>query len=295
MSDSEPTAGEALEPAPTAGAPATASGAAKPPRMIAVANQKGGVGKTTTAINLATALAAVHQKVLLVDLDPQGNASTGLGIAAEQRGRGTYDVIVNEQPAAEAIVESAVPGLYVMPATVDLSGAELELIDMERREYRLADALKGLPGSSAPAFDYILIDCPPALGLLTLNALVAADALLVPLQCEFFALEGLSHLMRTVELIANKFNPRLEIQGLVLTMYDKRNNLSDLVAADVRGYFGAKVYDTVIPRNVKVSEAPSHGKPVLLYDMRCPGSQAYIALASEMLKREQHRVTVAAA
>jgi chromosome partitioning protein len=273
--------------------PALPDGKPQQVRIIAVANQKGGVGKTTTAINLATALAAVQQKVLLIDLDPQGNASTGLGIGAEQRGYGTYDVIINEHPADQAVVESAVPGLFVMPATVHLSGAELELIDVERREYRLADALASL--RDAGTFDYILIDCPPALGLLTLNALVAADALLVPLQCEFFALEGLSHLMQTVELVAKKFNPRLEIQGLVLTMYDKRNNLSDLVAADVRGYFGTKVYETVIPRNVKVSEAPSHGKPVLLYDMRCPGSQAYIALASEVLKREQGRVTGVAA
>jgi chromosome partitioning protein len=255
------------------------------PRLIAIANQKGGVGKTTTAINLATALAAVRQRVLLIDLDPQGNASTGLGVTAELRELGTYDVLINDTPAAEAIVPSAVPNLSVMPANVHLSGAELELIDVERREYRLADAIE----KASLDFDYILIDCPPALGLLTLNALVAAESLLVPLQCEFFALEGLSHLMKTVELVKKKFNPRLDIQGLVLTMYDKRNNLSDVVAADVRGFFGPKVYETVIPRNVRVSEAPSHGKPVLLYDLRCPGSQAYIALASEMLKREQAR------
>jgi chromosome partitioning protein len=262
-----------------------------PPRLIAIANQKGGVGKTTTAINLATALAAVGPRVLLIDLDPQGNASTGLGIGAEQRGIGTYDVLINDASVADGIVPSIVPNLYVMPATVHLSGAELELIDVERREYRLTDALS----RATLDFDYVLIDCPPALGLLTLNALVAADSILVPLQCEFFALEGLSHLMRTVELVKKKFNPELDIQGLVLTMYDKRNTLSDVVAADVRGFFKEKVYDTVIPRNVRVSEAPSHGKPVLLYDMRCSGSQAYMALASELLRREQARVAGVAA
>jgi chromosome partitioning protein len=272
-------------PAPAAGpVPARAPGA--PPRIFVIANQKGGVGKTTTAINLATALAAVGPRVLVIDLDPQGNASTGLGIGAAQREFGTYNVLLDGSAIDDAIVPTAVPNLSVMPATVHLLGAELELIDVERREYRLTDAL----ARHALGFDYILIDCPPALGLLTLNALVAADAVLVPLQCEFFALEGLSHLVRTIELIKGKFNPRLEIQGLVLTMYDKRNNLSDVVAADVRGYFGAKVYETVIPRNVRVSEAPSHGKPVLLYDMRCPGSQAYISLASELIKREQARL-----
>lgn len=251
-------------------------------RIIAIANQKGGVGKTTTAINLATALAAVGRRVLVVDLDPQGNASTGLGLTREQRSLGSYDVLIGAATLEEAAVLSAVPGLSVVPATVDLSGAEIELVDLERREYRLAESTS----AALRDYDFVLIDCPPALGLLTLNALVAADAVLVPLQCEFFALEGLTHLMRTVERIREKFNPRLEIQGVVLTMYDKRNNLSDLVAADVRAYFGDKVYATVIPRNVRISEAPSHGKPVLIYDLRCPGSQAYIMLAREVLRRE---------
>ena len=251
-------------------------------RIVAIANQKGGVGKTTTAINLATALAAVGRRVLVVDLDPQGNASTGLGLTREQRRLGVYDVLIGAARLDEAAVPSAVPGLAVVPATVDLSGAEIELVDLERREYRLAESID----AASLDYDFVLIDCPPALGLLTLNALVAADAILVPLQCEFFALEGLTHLMRTVERIREKFNPRLEIQGVVLTMFDKRNNLSDLVAADVREFFGDKVYATVIPRNVRVSEAPSHGKPVLIYDIRCPGSQAYIMLASEVLRRE---------
>jgi chromosome partitioning protein len=259
------------------------------PRIIAIANQKGGVGKTTTAINLATALAAVDKKVLLLDLDPQGNASTGLGIPRQSRGITSYHVLIGDQPIAKAIVPTKVPRLSVVPASVDLSGAEIELVGTERREYHLRDALAG----QALAYDYVLIDCPPSLGLLTLNALVAAQAVLVPLQCEFYALEGLSHLVRTIERVKRHLNPALEIQGVVLTMFDKRNNLSDLVASDVRDHFGDKVYETVIPRNVRISEAPSHGKPVLLYDFRCPGAQAYVHLAGEVLRRERTRLSAA--
>lgn len=252
-------------------------------RVLAIANQKGGVGKTTTAVNLATAMAACDKRVLIIDIDAQGNASTGLGVEAPDRKITSYDLLIGRNDAAEAVVKTNIPNLSLISSSVDLSGAEIELIDADRREYRLKDTIK----SVLHDFDYILIDCPPALGLLTLNAFCAADAVLVPLQCEFYALEGLSHLIRTIERVKRAFNPRLEIQGVVLTMYDKRNNLSDMVAADVRDYFGDKVYETVIPRNVRVSEAPSHGKPVLLYDVNCRGSQAYIHLASEILKRER--------
>ncbi|HSK39194.1 MAG TPA: AAA family ATPase [Arenibaculum sp.] len=255
-------------------------------RVIAIANQKGGVGKTTTALNLATALAAVGKRVLIMDLDPQGNASTGLGIDRQQRGIGTYDVLFDEKRVEDAAFPTHVPNLSIVTATVDLSGAEIELVNAERREFRLRIAL----ANSALNYDYVMIDCPPALGLLTLNALVASDAVMVPLQCEFYAQEGLSHLVRTIERVKRAFNPGLDIHGVVLTMFDKRNNLSDMVAADVRGFFGDKVYDTMIPRNVKVSEAPSHGKPVLIYDLRCPGSQAYVQLAGEVLKREKKRL-----
>lgn len=257
------------------------------PRIIAVANQKGGVGKTTTAINLGTALAAVGEKVLIIDLDPQGNASTGLGIGRECRECSVYEVMLGEATLAQAVQPSLVPGLFVLPSSVELSGADLELAGLPRRSYRLRDVLHDALDDPRTAYSYILVDCPPALSLLTINALTAADSVLVPLQCEFFALEGLSQLLRTVEMVRDTLNPVLDIQGVVLTMFDSRNNLSDQVALDVRSFLGNKVYETVIPRNVRVSEAPSYGKPVLIYDMQCAGSRAYMKLAGEILRQER--------
>ncbi|MBM6593924.1 ParA family protein [Microvirga pudoricolor] len=258
------------------------------PRILVLANQKGGVGKTTTAINLGTALAAIGEKVLIIDLDPQGNASTGLGIDRKSRQISTYHVLGGEASLEEAITETVVPRLCVAPSTLDLLGVELEIANERDRAHRLRMAIKGLMAkTSADPFTYVLIDCPPSLNLLTINALTAADAVLVPLQCEFFALEGLSQLLKTVEQVRTSLNPSLTIHGVVLTMFDPRNNLSGQVVADVRQFMGSKVYETMIPRNVRVSEAPSHGKPVLLYDLKCAGSQAYLRLASEIIQRER--------
>jgi chromosome partitioning protein len=261
----------------------------KSPRVIALANQKGGVGKTTTAINLGTALAAIGEDVLIVDLDPQGNASTGLGIDRKSRQISTYDLLLGEATIAETAVATAVPRVSVAPSTLDLLGVELEIAAREDRAFRLRKALfgDGDEDSSRPRnYTYILIDCPPSLNLLTVNSMTAAHSILVPLQCEFFALEGLSMLLGTIERLKKAYNPDLEIQGIVLTMFDGRNNLAGQVAADVRGHLGDKVYETVIPRNVRISEAPSHGTPALLYDHRCAGSLAYMRLASEMLRRD---------
>jgi chromosome partitioning protein len=257
--------------------------------VIAVANQKGGVGKTTTAINLGTALAATGKRTLIVDLDPQGNASTGLGIHRADRKRSSYDVLIGEANVVDAVVPTAVPGLEIVPATVDLSGAEIELVEYEQRTHRLDHALE----ETGDRWDVVLIDCPPSLGLLTINAMVASDSLLVPLQCEFFALEGLSQLLSTVERIRSRFNPGLAILGVALTMYDRRNRLTDQVSADVRAVLGKVVFDTVIPRNVRLSEAPSHGIPALIYDHRCSGSEAYMALARELIGRLPKRAEAA--
>lgn len=255
------------------------------PRILSVANQKGGVGKTTTSVNLATALSAISKKVLLVDLDPQGNAGTGLGIRRSRLKSTSYDVIFSDISVIDVAQPTKVPGLDVLPSSIHLSGAEIELVNEPRREYKLKDALRmNLP------YDYVIIDCPPSLSLLTLNALAASDAVIVPLQCEFYALEGLSHLSKTIDRVRKAYNPDLILHGVALTMYDGRNKLANMVAEDVRSYFGDKVYQTVIPRNVRLSEAPSHGLPAIVYDMKCSGAQAYIALAKEILKKEKELV-----
>jgi chromosome partitioning protein len=262
------------------------------PRILTLANQKGGVGKTTTAINLATALAAIGERVLIVDLDPQGNASTGIGIDRASREISSYDLMMGEARVAEAAIMTSVPNVAIVPSTLDLLGVELQISQQGDRAFRLRDAFRQMEDVRIDGrpVTYILIDCPPSLNLLTLNALVAADAVLVPLQCEFFALEGLSQLLQTIEQIRTTLNPRLSIQGVVMTMYDKRNNLSDQVLTDVRSEMGNLVYDTVIPRNVRLSEAPSYGKPALLYDLKCAGSQAYLRLATEVIRRERQLV-----
>jgi chromosome partitioning protein len=265
-------------------------GLPKSPRVIALANQKGGVGKTTTAINLGTALAAIGETVLIIDLDPQGNASTGLGIDRKSRSISTYDLVLGEATIAETAVATAVPRVSVAPSTLDLLGVELEIAGRDDRAFRLRKALFGdgdHDSSRARNYSYVLIDCPPSLNLLTINAMVASHSILVPLQCEFFALEGLSQLLQTVEQVKANLNPDLSIHGIVLTMYDARNNLSGQVVADVRAHMGEAVYETIIPRNVRVSEAPSYGKPVLLYDFKCAGSQAYLSLAAEIIQRER--------
>lgn len=266
-----------------AAAPAGTTTSSHVGTIISMANQKGGVGKTTTAVNLATALAATEKKVLLIDYDPQGNASTGLGIEFKQRTVNIYDVMTGQVSIHDAVLPTDIPSLHIIPATVDLSAAEVELVNVPEREFILKRHLNNIQAN----FDYVLIDCPPSLGILTLNALVASDAVMIPLQCEFYALEGLSHLMKTIQRIKKRLNPTLRLDGVVLTMYDKRNKLTTQIESDVRQYFGKDVFETVIPRNVKMSEAPSHGKPAIIYDHRCVGSVAYMHLAREVLEREQ--------
>lgn len=261
-------------------------------RVLTVANQKGGVGKTTTAINLATALAAIGKHVLVVDLDPQGNASTGLGIDRKARELSTADVLRGDAPLEAAIVETGVPRLSLAPSTLDLLGLEMEIASLPDRAFRLRKAIEAIEKENNPSkamFDYIMVDCPPSLNLLTINAMAAAHALLIPLQCEFFALEGLSQILETMREVKGSVNPELELHGVVLTMFDSRNNLASQVEGDVRDYMGKLVYETVIPRNVRLSEAPSYGKPAILYDLKCPGSQAYLRLASEVIRKEKRR------
>jgi chromosome partitioning protein len=252
-------------------------------RIFSIVNQKGGVGKTTTTVNVATSLAAIGKHVLVIDLDPQGNASTGLGVENAKRIHTAYQVLIGLTDLTDAIMPTIIPRLSIVPSTIDLSGAEIELVNLEEREFQLRRALATIPSH----FDYVLIDCPPSLGLLTINALAASDTVLIPLQCEFYALEGLSHLLKTVKLIQNHLNPRLMVHGVILTMYDRRNKLTEHIEADVRSFLGDEVYQTVIPRNVRMSEAPSHGKPAIIYDIKCPGSQAYLALAREIIAREK--------
>lgn len=260
-------------------------------RIISIVNQKGGVGKTTTAVNMATALAAIGKRVLIIDLDPQGNASTGLGIAPADRRLTSYDVLIGNCALSESATKTAIPRLMVAPATIDLSGAEIELVGIKEREFQLKRSIHNATG----AWDYVIIDCPPSLGLLTINALAASDAVLIPLQCEFYALEGLSHLLKTIQLIQSNLNPNITIHGVVLTMYDRRNKLTEQIENDVRGFLGNHVYTTVIPRNVRMSEAPSHGKPALVYDLKCSGSQAYLKLAKELIQREKSFLAKSAA
>jgi chromosome partitioning protein len=260
-------------------------------RIIAVVNQKGGVGKTTTTVNLATALAAIGKKTLLIDLDPQGNASTGLGMSYKERSISIYDVIIGNSHVSEAVKATAIPLLYVLPSNIDLSAAEIELVGLPNREQQLKKAL----AKAQHDYDYVLIDCPPSLGLITMNALVASQSVFIPLQCEFYALEGLSHLLKTIQLVQKRINTTLDICGIVLTMYDKRNKLTEHIEADVRGFLKELVFQTVIPRNIRLSEAPSYGKPAIIYDMKCPGSRAYILLAKELIEKEKHRHTIGVA